>query len=69
MEPPDTERPEERSIAPSEVWEQLSPDVQSRVCSLLARMIYKCALAQYESLSEETEVGGEIHSRESENHT
>lgn len=49
------ERPEEQSIAPSDVWEQLSPDVQARVCKLLARMAYKHALAQ---LSEE-DGGGE----------
>lgn len=49
------EHPEEQSIAPSEVWEQLSPDLQARVCKLLARMAYKYALAQ---LSEE-DGGGE----------
>lgn len=60
MDYPETERPEEQTVTLSEVWEQLSPDVQARVCNLLARMIYKCALAECGSLSEETEVGGEI---------
>lgn len=67
MDHPETERerPEEQIVTPSEVWEQLSPDIQARVCNLLARMIYKCALAECEALSEETEVGGEIQRSES----
>lgn len=67
MDHPETERewPEEQSIAPSEVWEQLSPDVQARVCSLLRRMAYKYALARSGSLPEQTEVRGEIQGDES----
>lgn len=56
------ERPEEQTVTPSEVWEQLSPDIQARVCSLLARMAYKYALAQSGSLPEAAEVPGEIQS-------
>jgi hypothetical protein len=47
------EEPEEREVSPSEVWEQLSPDLQARITRLLARMAYKYALSQRESLPEE----------------
>ena len=46
------EEPEEREVSPSEVWEQLSPDLQARIVSLLAKMAYKCALAQHRTSSE-----------------
>lgn len=46
---------EERTVIPAEVWDQLSPDVQARVESLLRRMAYKYALTQRGWLSEETE--------------
>jgi hypothetical protein len=55
MDHPETERerPEEQIVTPSEVWEQLSPDVQARVCRLLARMAYKYAMSQRRSSSAE----------------
>lgn len=56
---------EEREVSPSEVWEQLSLDLQAHIASLLARMAYKHAVAQCESVPEETEAAGEIHSHES----
>ena len=59
------EEPEEREVSPSEVWEQLSPDLQARITSLLARMAYKYALTQRMSVPGEKEAGGEIHSHES----
>jgi hypothetical protein len=62
------EETEERTVTPADVWEQLSPDVQERACSLLRRMAYKYALAQRGSLSEETEVRGEIQGDESQDH-
>jgi len=62
------ERAGEGTIEPAEVWEQLSPDVQARVCSLLARMAYKYALAQRGSLSKEDGVENEVQSHKSENH-
>ena len=67
MDHPDTEkeRPEEQSIAPSEVWEQLSPDVQARVCSLLARMAYKYALALRGSRPKKGEERNEVQGHES----
>jgi hypothetical protein len=64
-DPQQQEDSEERAVTPAEVWEQLSPDVQERVCSLFARMAYKYALAQSESLPEGAEVRDEIRSYES----
>ena len=49
---PEQERPDERTVTPADVWEQLSPDIQTRVISLLARMAYKYALAQQGLLPE-----------------
>lgn len=59
------EEPGERTVTPAEVWEQLSPDIQARVVSLLSRMAYKYALSQRGLLPEETEVRGEIQGDES----
>jgi predicted FMN-binding regulatory protein PaiB len=59
------EEPEERTVTPAEVWEQLSPDIQARVCSLFARMAYKYALSQNGLLPEEMEVRDGIQSHES----
>lgn len=64
-DPKQHEDSEERAVTPAEIWEQLSPDVQARVCNLLARMAYKYALAQSGSLPDGTEVRGEIQSNES----
>jgi hypothetical protein len=55
---PQQEETQEKTVTPSEVWEQLSPDLQVRVRRLLARMAYEYALAQRASLSEE-DGGGE----------
>lgn len=63
-DPKQQEDSEERAVKPAEVWEQLSPDIQARVCSLLARMAYKYVLAQRRSLSEEAEVESGVHCRE-----
>lgn len=46
---PQQGRTEEQTVTPAEVWDQLSPDVQARVVSLLGRMAYKYALAQLRS--------------------
>lgn len=54
---PQQEETQEQTVTPSEVWEQLSPDLQARITRLLARMAYKYALAQRASLPEED--GGE----------
>jgi len=62
------DEPEERTVAPAEVWDQLSPEVQARAISILSRMAYKYVLAQRGSLSEETEVQDEIPSHESQDH-
>jgi hypothetical protein len=59
------EEPQEREVSPSEVWEQLSPDLQARITNLLARMACKYALSQRMSVLVEKEAGGEIHSHES----
>ena len=67
-DPKQQENSEERAVAPAEVWEQLSPDIQARVCSLLARMAYKYALAQRGSRPEEGEERNEVQGHESENH-
>lgn len=64
-DPKQQEDSEERAVTPAEVWEQLSPDVQERVCSLFARMAYKYALSQIGLLPEETEVRDGIQSHES----
>lgn len=55
---PQQERPERITVAPAEVWEQLSPEVKERVLSLLRRMAYKYALAQSASSTDESG-GGE----------
>jgi hypothetical protein len=54
---PQQEQPDEQkqTVTPAEVWEQLSPDLQERIVSLLGRMAYKYALAQCGSISEGTE--------------
>lgn len=57
---PVQEESEEPTVTPSEVWEQLSPDVQARIISLLTRMAYKYALTQQKLLQDETEATGEI---------
>jgi hypothetical protein len=56
------ERPDEQIVSPSEVWDQLSPDIQSRVSGLLAKMAYKYVLAQRGLISEKPDIrrdGGE----------
>lgn len=49
------DEPEKRTVTPAEVWDQLSPDVRTRVLSLLARMTYKYVLTEYGSLFEVSE--------------
>ena len=67
-EPVKQDEPEERTVTPVEVWDQLSPEVQARVISLLVRMAYKYALAQRKASQEETEESGEIPGHGSEDH-
>ena len=55
---------EERAVAPAEVWERLSPDVQTRVVSLLGKMAFRYALARCASLSERVEESDETQVRE-----
>jgi hypothetical protein len=70
MDDPDSqqEEPERHVITSSQVWEQLSPDVRTRVLNLLARLAYKWLLAEQESLSEGRGVKGEIQGDESQDH-
>jgi hypothetical protein len=49
---PQQEETKGQTVAPSEVWEQLSPDLQRRITRLFARMAYKYALAQRRSSPE-----------------
>lgn len=68
------EEPDERQETPPQIWEQLCPDIQSRVLSLLAEMAYKYVLAQRRSLPKvlkqdvRTEVQSEIQCRETQDH-
>jgi hypothetical protein len=68
-EPARQEDPEEKTVTPAEVWDQLSPDVQERAISLLVRMAYKYALLQRKPVQDETEVTGEIPRHESKDQT
>jgi hypothetical protein len=52
---PQQEQPEVHSATPSEIWGQLSPDLQERVTTLLGRLAYKCALARHAKLSKDEE--------------
>jgi hypothetical protein len=61
---PAQEQPEEQTVTPAEVWEQLSPDIQTRVVSLIAKMAYKHVMAQRELISEKSEKGaGDVSSK------
>jgi hypothetical protein len=51
------ERAEEKSVTPSEVWEQLSPESQERITCLLGRMAYKYVLSSGQQLSKDEDCG------------
>ena len=56
---PTQEQPDERTVTPAEVWEQLSPDVQARVMSLLGRMAYKYMLSSRQQSSKDEDCGND----------